>query len=419
MRDPRLTRRAFLGAAGVAGATLLAACLRLVPSPSPSLRASASPRPRTATPLPSPTPAATPVEVSLRAKIAQMLLVGFRGTDAASASAILADISERGLGGVVLFSVDQPTGSSVRNIVSPEQLAALTATLQGATSFPTTEPGRRPLLIAVDQEGGQVARLGPSHGFPPTVSAAQLGAEDDVRATRRAGRDIARTLRQAGINLNLAPVVDLNLNPANPIIGALDRSFGADPELVHRQAAAFIDGHAGVGVWTTLKHFPGHGSATGDTHLGVVDVTGTWQPVELQPFGDLIADGHAQAILTAHVFNARLDPEHPATLSHPIINGILRRQLGWRGVVISDDMQMGAIRDAYGYPDALRLAILAGVDILTIANQQVFEEGIVQRTIDLVAGMVEEGSVPEQRINESWRRINGLRFAIASRDSVL
>ncbi|HEX6473838.1 MAG TPA: glycoside hydrolase family 3 N-terminal domain-containing protein, partial [Candidatus Limnocylindria bacterium] len=285
------------------------------------------------------------------------------------------------------------------------------------TSFPSSQAGL-PLLIAVDEEGGQVARLGPDHGFPPTVSAAELGAEDDVRVTRRAGRDIARTLRAAGINLNLAPVVDLNLNPDNPIIGALDRSFGADPDLVHRQAAAFMDGHRAIGVWTTLKHFPGHGSATGDTHLGVVDVTDTWQRVELRPFGDLIADGHAQAILTAHVFNARLDPEHPATLSHATITGILRRQLGWRGVVISDDMQMGAIRDAYGYPDAVRLAILAGVDILTIANQQVFEEGIVEQTIELVAGMVEDGSIPESRIDQSWRRISDLRQKIANRDAV-
>lgn len=413
MRDPRLTRRAFLASLGAAGATLLAACLQLVPTPSPSVRPGGTPA-ASLPPTPRPTPTPAPVEIGLRTKIAQMLLVGFRGTDAASASAILADISERTLGGVLLFSVDQPTGSPVRNITSPEQLAALTAALQDAADDSVLP--RLPLLIAVDQEGGQVARLGPDHGFPPTMSAAELGAEGSVRLTRRAGREIARTLREAGINLNLAPVVDLNLNPANPIIGTLHRSFGADPNLVHRQAAAFMDGHVAVGVRTTLKHFPGHGSSTGDTHLGVVDVTDTWQPVELEPFRDLIADGRAQTILTAHVFNARLDPEHPATLSHPTVSGILRRSLGWHGVVISDDMQMGAIRDAYGYPDAVRLAILAGVDILTIANQQVFEDGIVERTIDLVASMVAEGSIPERRINASWRRIQGLKLEIATRE---
>lgn len=411
MKDPRLTRRAFLSGMGVAGATLLAACLRLVPTPSPSPPSSPSGSTRISpTSQPSATPAPTPAQVPLRAKIGQMLLVGFRGTDAASASAVLSDITELGLGGVVLFSVDQPTGSSVRNIVSPEQLAGLTAVLQDAASAVAQTA---PLLIAVDEEGGEVARLGPDHGFPPTVSAAELGAADNARATRRAGLAIARTLRQAGINLNLAPVVDLNLNPANPIIGALDRSFGADPDLVHRQAAAFIRGHHEIGVRTTLKHFPGHGSAAGDTHLGVVDVTDVWQPVELQPFRDLVRDGLADAILTAHVFNAGLDPEHPATLSAATVDGILRRQLGWDGVVISDDMQMGAVRDAYGYADAVRLAIEAGVDVLTIANQQIFEEGIVGRTIDLVARMVVDGRISEERIDESFRRIRALKSALA------
>ena len=311
-----------------------------------------------------------------------MLLVGFRGTDAASASAVLADISERGLGGVVLFSVDQPTGSPVRNIVSPEQLAALTTTLQDAAA--ASAPPLAPLLIAVDQEGGQVARLGPDHGFPPTVSAAELGAEANPRVTQRAGRDIARTLRRAGINLNLAPVVDLNVNPANPIIGALDRSFGADPQLVHRQAAAFIRGPPRDRGADHAEALPGTRQLRGRHAPGRGGRDRTWQPVSSSPSATSSTAGLADAILTAHVFNASLDPDHPATLSAATIDGILRRQLGWDGVVISDDMQMGAIRDAYGYPDAVRLAIVAGVDILTIANQQVFEDGIVERTIELV-----------------------------------
>ena len=208
-----------------------------------------------------------------------------------------------------------------------------------------------------------------------------------------------------GIDLNLAPVVDLDLNPSNPIIGALDRSFGADPDLVVAQAAAFIDGHHEVGIRTTLKHFPGHGSATGDTHLGVVDVTGRWQPVELEPFRRLIADGHADAVLTAHVFDADLDPDHPATLSQPIVAGILRGQLGWQGVVISDDLQMGAIREQFGYDEAVALAIEAGIDLLTIAQQQVYEEAIVPRTIDLIEGFVRDGRISADRIAVSAARL--------------
>jgi beta-N-acetylhexosaminidase len=333
----------------------------------------------------------------LRERIGQMLLVGFRGLTVPQATSIVADIRDHNLGGVLLFDKDLPTHSDLRNIASPRQVAALVTGLQAMAG--TT------LLVAIDEEGGLVARLDPSHGFPATFSAAQLGARNDPTFTRQQGKKIAQTLRSAGVNLNLAPVVDLNVNPSNPIIGALGRSFSANPAVVTAQAGAFIDGHHAVGVKTTLKHFPGHGSSTGDTHLGVVDVTNTWTRTELQPFANLIKAGTPDAVLTAHVFNARLDTEHPATLSRATITGILRDQLGWDGLVISDDMQMGAIRKAFGYTDALKLAIMAGIDVLTIAQQQVFEAGIVGKTIDIIAGLVEDGTIPESRIEESYRRI--------------
>jgi beta-N-acetylhexosaminidase len=180
---------------------------------------------------------------------------------------------------------------------------------------------------------------------------------------------------------------------------------------VAQQAAAFVDGHRRHGVRTALKHFPGHGSAAGDTHAGIVDVTDAWSEVELEPFERLIASGHADAVLTAHVFNATLDPDYPATLSAATITGILRQQLGFDGPVISDDLQMGAIREEYGYSDAVALAIEAGVDILTIANQQVFEADVVRRTIDIVAAHVASGRIGEERIDEAYRRIRVLKGA--------
>ncbi len=406
MTDPRrpISRRRFLRGAGIAATALLAACAApelLSPSSSPRPSASSG---ASAAQLPSPPPV-----VDLRTKIGQMLLVGFRGTTAATSAAVLADIRERGLGGVVLFSVDQPTGSPIRNIESPAQLAALTAALQAEAL--AAQPGL-PLTISVDEEGGEVARLGPSHGFPATESAAALGARNDPAYTEDAGSAIATTLVAAGINLNLAPVVDVNLNPDNPIIGALDRSLSPDPAVVTSQAEAFVRGHHRHQILTTLKHFPGHGSATGDTHLGVVDVTDTWSEVELIPFQNLVDDDLADAILTAHVFNANLDPDNPATLSRPTVTGTLRERLGYEGLVISDDMQMGAIRDAYGYPDAVRLAIEAGVDVLTIANQQLFEDGIVATTIDLIAGLVDDDTIPESRVDESWRRIQAFKAGL-------
>ena len=338
-----------------------------------------------------------------------MLLIGFRGTTAESASGTIAEVSGLGLGGVLLYNRDVPTGSPIRNVESPEQLRTLVAALADAA---VDAPAGLPLLVAVDEEGGLVARLNPSGGFPATISAAALGARGDADFTRQAGRAIGETLAAAGINLDLAPVVDVNVNPDNPIIGAVDRSFSSDPAAVTAQAGAFIDGLHDAGPRSCLKHFPGHGSSTGDTHLGVVDVTDTWSSTELAPFADLIASGQADSVLTAHVFNATLDPDYPATLSRSTITGILRDQLGWDGLVISDDMQMGAIRDQFGYEDAIRLAINAGVDVLTIGNQLVFEEGIVTRTIDLIEGMVRDGSITEARIDESWRRISAFKAGL-------
>ncbi len=405
-----MSRRGFLAAVLGGGAALLAACAAQVvrtASPSPS----GSPATASLSPTSTPSTQPTPAQVGLAAKIGQMLLVGFRGTTADTATHALDDIRNHSLGGVVLFSTDQPSGEPVRNIVSPTQLAELTAALQAAAG----ESGAAlPLIVAVDEEGGRVARLDPAHGFPATESAAALGLRNDPAYTRAAGRRIATTLRDVGINQNLAPVVDLDINPDNPIIGALDRSFGADPGLVTSQARAFIRGHRGIGVLTTLKHFPGHGSSTADSHLGVVDVTDTWSPVELEPYRRLIPAGLADSILTAHVFNAQLDPVNPATLSSATIDGLLRGELGYKGVVISDDMQMGAIRKAYGYEDAVRLALLAGVDILTIANQQVFEANIVERTIEIVLGLVADGQLSEARIDESWRRIGAFKARIGA-----
>jgi len=397
----QITRRRFLSAVGggIAG-VVLAACGISRPPQATASPSAPSPSPN---PTPMPTSTSTPAP-SLRERIGQMLLVGFRGLTVEEATEVAGDIRDRNLGGVLLFDADLPTHSAVRNVASPAQLTALIGGLQ--------QLARTSLLVAIDEEGGLVARLDQRHGFPATTSAATLGARGDVTFTQAAGRAIAETLASVGINLNLAPVVDLNVNPTNPIIGSLGRSFSADPAVVTAQAEAFVKGHRAIGVRTTLKHFPGHGSSTGDTHLGVVDVTGTWSALELQPFANLIRDGLADAVLTAHVFNANLDPEHPATLSQPTITGILRQQLGWDGLVLSDDMQMGAIRKAYGYRDALRLAILAGVDVLTIAQQQVFEAGIVGQTIDIIEGLVRAGSIAEARIDESYRRIQAFKTGL-------
>lgn len=331
----------------------------------------------------------------LRTKIGQMLLVGFTGTAVDGSSPIVADIVHRSLGGVVLFS---------RNVASATQLANLDATLQSAAA---SSPLGLPLIVAVDQEGGNVARLGPRNGFPGTYSAVSLGQRNDAGFTQAQGAAIAQTLASVGINLNLAPVVDLNLNRANRAISGAGRSFSGDATIAAAQAGAFIAGHHAVGVRTVIKHFPGQGSAGGDTHLGVVDVTRNWTDYELLPFTSLLGQGVVDAVMTGHVFNATLDPTYPATLSYATITGLLREQLGYGGVVISDDLNMGAIRSAVRYEDALALAIGAGVDILMIADPT--SSDLVARTIDVIAAHVANGALSEARIDASYDRIAALK----------
>ncbi|MPV38928.1 glycoside hydrolase family 3 [Georgenia subflava] len=334
--------------------------------------------------------------------VGQMLMVGFRGTSLAPDNPIVADLRDRHLGAVVLFAHDVPSGDPVRNIDSPQQLSELTAALQAEA--------HSPLLVATDQEGGRVARLGPEHGFPATASAAELGAADDPAATRQAAAAIARTLRDAGINLNLAPVVDVNLNPANPVIGALDRSFSADPAVVAEQAAAFVQGHHDEGVLTSLKHFPGHGSSRGDSHAGFVDVTDVWSPVELEPYRELIHGGLADSVMVAHVFNAELDPDLPASLSHRTITGLLRDELGYDGVVVSDDLQMRAITDGWSLEEAIRLAVLAGTDLLAFSNNiDFFTPDLGARAYDALMALVASGEVSEERLAQSYERLARLK----------
>ncbi len=397
------TRRQMLAGGGILAAALLAGCRP------------AAPGVPLATNTPEPLPTASPAvvaakpagaEVELRKKLAQMVMVGFRGTALAADSSIVADVREHGIGGVVLFSYDSALQSPVRNVESPEQVAALNAGLRALAETP--------LLIAVDQEGGLVARLNDRYGFPATLSPQELGARNDPAYTYDAAAQMARTLRAAGANHNFAPVVDVNTNPENPVIGVLGRSFSADPAIVTEQAAAFLRAHRENGITTTLKHFPGHGSSRADSHLGFVDVTNTWQPLELEPYRALIAQGLVDAVMTAHVFNAQLDPDAVATLSQPIITGLLREELGFDGVIFSDDMQMGAIADNYGFADAVVRTVAAGVDIVAIANNLTYEPEIAARTIDILAAAVAGGQLSAARIDQSYQRILALKARWAS-----
>lgn len=399
------TRRQVLIAGGALTAGLLAGCQPAAPEPLAPVAIATATAVTAPTASPSPTlppeATATADTTDLRRKLAQMVLVGFRGLVLNPDNPIVGDVHDRGIGGVVLFSYDVVLQQWNRNIESPEQVAALNASLHALV--PT------PLMIAVDQEGGRVARLSERFGFPPTHSAQELGVRNDATFTYAAAAEMARTLKVAGANHNFAPVVDLNTNPENPVIGAIERSFSADPAVIVEQATAFIRAHRDHGITTTLKHFPGHGSSTADSHHGFVDVTSAWQPVELEPYRRLIAQGMVDSVMTAHVFNGQLDPDAIATLSKPIITGILREELSFDGVIFSDDMQMGAIADNYGFEDAIVRTVEAGVDMIAIGNNLAFDPEIAVKTIDILTAAVADGRLSEERIDASVRRIMTLK----------
>lgn len=344
-----------------------------------------------------PAPPIRPVSVDLNDKIGQMLMVGFRGLTVDESPFILRDIRQHHLGGVILFDYEVAKKVAVRNIAAPDQVKTLVTSLQSATATP--------LLIAIDQEGGRIARLKASYGFPPTLSHSYLGQLDDLQNTAEETGRLAATLADLGIGLNFAPVVDLCSNPDNPVIARYERCFSADPEKVTLHALAYIGAHHQHGILTTLKHFPGHGSSRSDSHLGFTDVTESWSSDELIPFARIIASGQVDAVMTAHIFNARLDSKYPATLSRATITDLLRGELAFDGVVISDDLQMRAIADHYGFATAIRKAIEAGVDILVFGNNLDYDEEVVPRAIAVIRELVESGRLSEARIDQSYRRI--------------
>jgi beta-N-acetylhexosaminidase len=269
----------------------------------------------------------------------------------------------------------------------------------------------RPVLVAVDAEGGRVMRLGPAAGYTDTLSHRELGEGNDLALTELEARRIGGMLRDAGIRWNLAPVVDLGYNPANPVIVGAGRSFGADPVRTTAHARAFLAGLRAAGVLGALKHFPGHGSSFADSHQGFVDVSDTARPaLELAPYRALLAEGLVDSVMTAHVYNRHLDRCHPATLSRRTIGGLLRGELGWRGVVVSDDLRMGAIEQHYGLDEAAVMALAAGVDVLLIGDDRLPDGGSAARVaLDAIRRALEHGRLAPETVEAALARVTALR----------
>lgn len=348
-------------------------------------------------------------DFTLEQKIGQMLIIGFKGKYLTEDAPIVNDILQQRIGGVILFDYNFQTKTYDKNIENPTQTKQLIQQLQyyAKQAAEKHRNGLLPLLISVDYEGGKVDRLKEHYGFPPTYSAKELGKPHQALATQIAADYMGYTLRKLGFNVNYAPVVDLEINPDSPAIGKLGRSFSAQPAIVIERTQHFTQALTRHNVLCVYKHFPGHGSATGDTHEGFVDVTKSWQEIELQPYQVLLANPqHCPLVMSAHVVNRKLDPKgYPATLSKTILTGKLRHEFGFQGIIISDDMQMKAITEQYSLKEAVKLAIQAGVDILVFGNQLDYQPEIAQKVITVVKELIEEGELSQERIDLSFNRI--------------
>ena len=353
-----------------------------------------------------------PPDSVLRRYAAGMLMVGFKGdsvTEDCDAARYVRDLK---VGAIVLFDIDATGDATLgsRNVTSKERLTRMTAQLQAWADYP--------LLIAADQEGGKVARLKPQYGFLPTVTAEYLGTTNDEDTTRYYASRLAREMRESGVNVNLAPVVDV-LNHDCAAVGHYLRCFSVDTDVIARHAGWFIDECHRQGVLCTLKHFPGHGNAIDDSHYGFVDVTNGWSEAELEPFEALIRTGKADLIMTAHLFNRHIDDQYPATLSAKTLNGLLRGQLGYDGVVVTDDLYMQAIRNQYSIPTALELAINAGADLICAGNNisTGFEADRPFKLVDMIVDAVKQGRISWERMQQSHERLMRLQEKINKKNN--
>ncbi len=327
-------------------------------------------------------------QTDLRHKISQMLMVGFPGTSVTDTT-LLNDLNVRGVGGIILMGA---------NIESPVQLSQLTTQLKSNS--------QTPLFISTDQEGGRVARLKSSNGYSNTYTAYEIGTFfNDELVTRSWAGLMAGWLNDGSININLAPVVDVDINPTSPAIGNLDRSFSRIPDTVFYHSSWFIDEFHQKNIFNTLKHFPGHGSANTDSHDGFTDITTTWADSELVPYRKLIQNGYDDFIMSGHLYNANLDAVYPASLSNNVLTGLLRDSLDFDGLIITDGMFMGAITNNYTFDQAVTLAINAGNDILLYTANTLNGKSLVDSVVNIVVNKISQGVITEARIDESYNRI--------------
>jgi len=319
--------------------------------------------------------------MSLFRDCASLFIVGFQGTDRPDQDVL--KLVDEGVGGVILFK---------RNVETPAQVASLVRAVK-------THAGR-PLMASVDQEGGRVARLrgAPFTSLPPMRA---LGATGDLALVERAGRLLAHEVRAMGFDIDFAPVVDVDTNPANPVIG--DRSFHRDAHEVAKLGVALARGLEAGGVASCAKHFPGHGDTAKDSHLDLPTLPHNLErlrKIELVPFAAYAKAGLA-SVMTAHVVFEALDVRLPATMSPRVLDGLLRRELGFQGVVVSDDLEMKAVAEHFTIERAVVEGVLAGVDCFLVCHHP----GVQRAAIEALVKAVERKEVSRERLEEARSRV--------------
>ncbi|MEW5423732.1 glycoside hydrolase family 3 N-terminal domain-containing protein [Amorphus sp. 3PC139-8] len=346
--------------------------------------------------------APAPSDVALERMIGQLLVVGFSGSSSgsASAAAVRDDLAAGRVGGVLFLR---------HNVSSAANVKRLAADFQAAS-------GSTPALLMIDQEGGKVQRLTASMGFPSTPSAAYVAKHYSPGEAQTLYRKMADALKAWGFNVNLAPVADVAVNPANPVIAKADRAFSSDPAVVAAYDEAFVKAHRAAGVAASLKHFPGHGSSAGDSHNGAVDITKTWSKAELIPYRTLISDGVADLIMVGHLRLARpgYGDTLPASISPAVIQGLLRDQLCFKGVVMTDDLIMRAIRNRMSAVDAVVAALKAGNDIAVVSGDGSTGSDFPQKAIAAVAAAAAEDPAFRQSLAQSYARVMALKRKVGA-----
>ncbi len=329
--------------------------------------------------------------------ISKMVILGFNGESVNSKDEIYKNINS-GLGGVILFDKDPNDKNKRKNIRNKEQLRTLTSQLQAIS--------KEKLLISIDQEGGIVQRLKSQDGFVNTLKASEVALKGEAFA-RKSYNALAKDLKESGINNDFAPVVDLAINKQNKVIVTKGRSFGESSKEVIKYSSIFVEELKKQNVISVLKHFPGHGSSLGDSHLGFVDITKTWNEKELEPYRYFIKNNKVDMIMTAHVFNEKLDEKYPATLSYKINTELLRYKLGFDGVLVTDDLQMYAISKHYDLKQTVTLAINSGVNMLLFANQ-LAKPISLELIVDTVYNQILNEEISLEQIINSNKKINSM-----------